>query len=409
MVAMVNCILGLLLGHSAFKLIDAFTRGFGIPSSRKTYSELSAYYLNSALESLADQRGWTNSAYHNVHFLDPTETTTTDDDNTRSMPLYPLNAVYIPHTGVNHTLNNVERRNVQMALDLVSTQIEGYFCATPACMDTGKLSTMGTLMKAIDIQPIQDATTGEILRVIVTCEPVETVVICCIENPATPSSRLQQPSEYLRAKVKSRTDMDDCTLSVHDENNGELKRLRTELTQVYNHVRNLYIQGNGAQDLPRFSIDKLSQSLPFLNHGNFTRNELWKVAQIWQTLCYTIREGRQIQLSSDRNELMVASAIKKGGALKLPIRIDDLDPVDRRRVEELELAAHHEWIGLELDPCLDLLVFISLSSYENRLTFLGDLIIRERKRLEQAALLQPHEDTVNKLLPTPRKGAWFEG
>lgn len=38
-----------------------------------------------------------------------------DDDEIKKMPLYPLGAVHIPHSGENHTLVNIEKRNVRMA------------------------------------------------------------------------------------------------------------------------------------------------------------------------------------------------------------------------------------------------------------------------------------------------------
>jgi hypothetical protein len=133
----------------------------------------------------------------------------------------------------------------------------------------------------------------------------------------------------------------------------------------------------------------------------------WKAAQVWQTLCYTVREGRQINLSADRNELMVAAASTKGGPLKLPIHAEDLSPAVRFQLHEMEREAQSDFVKLGLDPCLDFQVMIGMSYSKDRLEFLSRMIARERRRLEAlpSDLIEPK----GKSNEQTRKGAWFEG
>ena len=77
-------------------------------STKKTYSA----DLDTAYEFLAKDR---------LEWFDPTDTnyikTDTDIDyEVKRMPLYPLGAVHVPYSGENHTLINIEPKNVKMAM-----------------------------------------------------------------------------------------------------------------------------------------------------------------------------------------------------------------------------------------------------------------------------------------------------
>ena len=85
---------------------------------------LHAHSLITAMEALAEERSVTDLAYRDLQWFDPStqrDDIPTDDRISITMPLYPLPAVYLPTTAVNHTLNNVEPRNIQMALWILKT------------------------------------------------------------------------------------------------------------------------------------------------------------------------------------------------------------------------------------------------------------------------------------------------
>ena len=77
-------------------------------STKKTYSS----DLDTAYEYLAKDR---------FEWFDPSDTNyiKTDIDisyEVKRMPLYPLGAVHVPYSGENHTLINIEPKNVKMAM-----------------------------------------------------------------------------------------------------------------------------------------------------------------------------------------------------------------------------------------------------------------------------------------------------
>jgi len=75
-------------------------------STKKTYSS----DLDTAYEYLAKDR---------FDWFDPADTNYIKTDinyEVKRMPLYPLGAVHVPYSGENHTLINVEPKNVKMAM-----------------------------------------------------------------------------------------------------------------------------------------------------------------------------------------------------------------------------------------------------------------------------------------------------
>ena len=208
--------------------------------------------------------------YKHIQWFDPTSHTGTtesesavesadDGDNdistkTMIVPLYPLSEVYVPssstssqgegddatsNTNTNHyyTLNNIEPKNIQMALDLISQIKESddsddrIFCVVLYAIDTGNIANVGTLLRIVDydIQYNDYNDKSKITKVQLTCETVVNtsrsnsisdddnesheydhehdvglVQIVSIENPSAASKiqRLKRSTEYLRAKVK---------------------------------------------------------------------------------------------------------------------------------------------------------------------------------------------------------------
>lgn len=324
-------------------------------------------------------------------------TTETEDEDSEVMPLYPLGATYLPSM-TNHTLNNVEPRNIQMAQDL---QKGGRFCVTLVAADSGRLSSVGTVMRILELEPHERE--GVVQRIIVKCRAEESVDICGVVNPeaADREQRLRQPTSYLKARVRRRTILPSSPV--------DIGLIASDVVKDYNFVRSAYLNGVGARELPPFALEHLASALPEWNNDDLsTDSAFWEAALVWQTLCYTVREGRQIILSADRNELMVAAASAKGGPLKLPIHVSDLSPTDRFRLQELERQAHSDYLAMGLDPCLDFQVMLAMNSFEERLRFLLKLISRERRRLEKVAL-EPVVGEKEDELQRNRTGAWFEG
>jgi hypothetical protein len=408
---------------------------------------LSAHSLQTSLEFLADERSMRgDAAYKGLSWFDPMESIDLNGVNDYScltLPLYPLSATYLPAMGVNHTLNNVQPKNICMALDLAATTAastsdsttDGRFCVALNTVDTGKIATVGVIMRVLQIEPQERD--GTVVRIKVTCRCEEIVNILRVENPdaASLENRIRRSDNYLVARVQpyqsrssspvslesspTTTTTADSTTTTTSREDGddsginESNFVARKLVDDYNAVRQLYLDGTGKNDLPPFALTTLTKDLPALSLSSssllLTDTALfWQTAQMWQTLCNTVRECRQMRLSVDRNEIMIATAMKKGGPLKLPVHMEDLGPSDRRQLEEMEVEAQREWVALGLDPCLDFQVLLTLEEAEDRVAFLGRMIHRERLRLEEVAR-QPAPSVEEKAEPEPqRKGAWFD-
>ncbi|EEC47096.1 predicted protein [Phaeodactylum tricornutum CCAP 1055/1] len=413
--------------------VTELRRGFlpTIQTGCSSATSLLAYHpLSTALEQIANERSIRDSSYRKLSWLDPTTASprlsqdiAVDKDasqagpNTASeevLPLYPLQAVYVPtetslkHSHfTNYTLNNVEPRNIRMALDLWDnkTASNRRFCSVLRCVDSGRLATIGTVLRIVALETQYGAVDPTIvLRVIVKCVAEELVEIAGIENPeaATQEARLLGRPEYLQARIKKRTLPEEAD----DFRSGEAQWL-VQFTQDYHAVRNFYLGGVGTKDIPHFALSTVEDSLPIWTEADFTPCKFWQIAETWQRLCYTVREGRQIMLSSNRNELMVTAALGKGGPLQLPIHMEDLSVNERQAIQTLEEKARDAWLELRLDPCMDFQILIALPTHHERVAFLANLVSRERRRLTELALSSPIEKRVDETSELPRKGAWF--
>lgn len=355
-----------------------------------------AFLLSTSFEWLAVERAM-DTPYGNFSWFSPTERPIENEQDGKVMPLYPLGACYMPSNSTNYTLNNVEPRNIQMAQDLSEG---GRFCAVLCASDTGRLASVGTVMRVVELEPYEQA--GVLRRITIRCCAERLVDICSIVNPEASSleSRLRRSREYLKARVKSKS-MAPC-------GHGESEAIASQIIDHYDVVRSAYLEGDGARDLPPFALRHLTEALPPWTVDDLvTEQGFWTAAEVWQTLCSTVREGRQMALSADRNELMVAAAAAKGGPLKLPIHASDLSPADRFQLQELERQAQSDFVALGLDPCLDFQVLLGMTSPIDRLTFLSRMIARERRRLD--AMPSESLETKGNSDELQRKGAWFEG
>ena len=379
--------------------------------------------LNTAFEWLSEER-YDDDAYRGVSWIDPalqvpvpTITSPTRNGNfddslltpSMLMPLYPLSATYLPVRGTNFTLNNVEPRNLQMALDLMDddhsndSKGEGNkcFCAVLCASDTGRIASVGTVLKILDIA--KQERDGQLVRIVVTCQPQQAVEICSIENPTAASyeQRLRRSPEYLKARVRPLQPHTKAGQSSTDA------RIMSQLVEDFGLVKTMYQLGVGSHKMPPQALVKIADALPIWTTSDFESGDqaFWNAAQVWQSLCYTVRHGRQMILSADRNELMVAAASEKGGPLKLPIHMEELDPDARRKIQTMEVQAQVEFFDLKLDPTLDFQAMISLASRVERIQLLSQLVSRERRRLESVARQTKPIETNEP--EEPPKGAWF--
>lgn len=361
-------------------------------------STLRAFSLTSALESLVN-----DNIAGVIQWIEVTESEDTpleSDSGCHIVPLYPLSACYLP-TG-QHQLRNTEPRNLKMAHDL---GIGGRFCVVFSALDTGRIASVGTIFRILHMDPQNDPASGELTRILLTCEAEELVDLRNINNPevAEWENRLKRSNEYLIATVSPRPDA--------MTNSGRLQQIYSAMLEDYNLVSHMYKNGVGAEDLPPFSRERLEDVLPSRPlDGPIDASNFWQMAQDWQTLCYTVREGHQIALVSDRNEMLIDAAMRKGGPLNLPVHVEDLLLEDRQKVQDLEVQAQQCWLSQNLDPSIDFQALLSFNTYDERLEHFASMIHRERKRLERRLQIQSNDnkDLDRKMENKPNKGAWFD-
>ena len=440
-----------------FQLAGAGTAG----SSRSALSS-----LTTALEWIAEDREQRSKAnnsttknipYQSITWIDPSSSSSSPSDllasrisnESRSgewiMPLYPLEATYLP-SGTNHTLNNVEPRNIQMALDLLQDQDENdgdgngapvrSFCAVLRAVDTGRITSLGTILRILEARP-QYNENDDIVRIQLHCctEKDVLVEVMGIENPkaASRESRLRKSPEYLRARVRpirfndigTAETIDFTTNDSKDGEQQEQQQMINQLSRDWDLVKTMYSLGIGSQQLlPPDSLTKLAMGIPdwrVLTSSNDGISSFWKIAEAWQSICYTIREGQRQYWLAERNEQMVAASIAQGGPLKLPIHLEDLPPVVRQNLQQLDCQAQERFWDRGLDPCLDFYILLTLPTMNDRISFLAGLVARERSKLEELArdytsttksveeeVYDDDEDELDGLPPPPRRGAWFE-
>ena len=374
-------------------------RGTG---SWKTSSSTRLHHqLNTNLEWLFEERYESNLEYYqSITWHDPSKPLISREDSTNdngeagespfeTMPLYPLGATYVPAMDVNHTLNNVEPRNVKMALDLIETEVATNkppdFCTVLVAADTGRIASVGTVMTIVDYEIQKDYDSpSRVSRIKLICQAQGICDISDIVNPGAFSkeNRIRRSPEYLRSKVLRRPMAP--TLTKSDAGSSQ-ELLSEQLVDDFSMLQLMYQLDIGMPDeaLPPGALQQLGNAMP--SWKDYTSEQFWNAAQDWQSLCYTIRQGYQSMLNTERNEQMIAAATAKGGPLKLPIHLGDLDPEVRRQIQEMENETYGDYLKLGLEPCLDFQALISLSNRQDQIAFLSQMISKEKRRVEAAA------------------------
>lgn len=347
------------------------------PHPRRTESCKLAFDLSSAFEWLSEDR-YQDPGYSHIQWIDLQQRSesSTLPSGAMTVPLYPLGACYL-QSGINQTLNNIEPQNLKMAQDLLQ-QESPLFCVTLRAMDTGRVAHIGTLMRILDAD--EQYVDDRLVRIRLTCRPEQLVQISEILNGEAFSlqNRLQKSSEYLQARVHPLEEIMDSRDGWDDE-------IVQTMIDNFNMIKTIYQLQIGGADFPPSTLFQLGNAMSTWDTSTFSSSStFWQAAQEWQSICYTIRQGRQAMLSIHRNELMVEAAAALG-PLKLPIHLEDLPPTVQRQVQMMEVEFQKQFLELGMDPCLDFQALISLPDTRKRVLCLSHWIARERRRLEVVA------------------------
>lgn len=307
-------------------------------------------------------------------------------DGVVSMPVYPLGAVYVPHSGVSHTLVNTEERNVRMATDLLTDEWDdSLFCVALRARDTGRLGSVCTVMRQVEVDNRTmsgfRSWPGDIMP------PLKRVVTKCLAVGIAEIDRIRNPDakgdEYLVADVKLRNLPNDVMDNPRD------LLVCEKLVEDYQRVRSIYVdsQSISQNELPKFARKEVA-SLPNYRIDDVTSEaQFWAVVETWQMLCNTIRQSKQTQVQGMLNELSVEAAMQLDGPLELPVKRERLPSIVQKQLEEIEQAELLQFIDLGMEPVLDFQELLTMTSHTDRLRKLSRMISWERSRLETKEML----------------------
>mmetsp|Transcript_14789 Transcript_14789/g.19301 ORF Transcript_14789/g.19301 Transcript_14789/m.19301 type:complete len:433 (-) Transcript_14789:259-1557(-) len=364
--------------------------------------------LSTSYEWLANERGF------HIEWMDPEESDDGcsvgisassierdyDDGLALSeIPVYPLDACYLPICSSKSPvmrneedyaiLRNVEPRNVKMAQDLIQKNEEDrVFCAVMRANDTGRIATVGTLMRIVsyDEQLLWD---GTIARIVLKCKPEKLVHIVRILNPEAWSreNRIKMSNEYLLANLlvmNVARDQSKCmTYKKTQDQCADIIKMYDNIKQVYESVGAGTVSADvkkrlDMDDLPPFALEALS-SLPIMTSISVeNEHSFWSAAFIWQKVCFTVREAKRINLQALINELTIEVAMKSGGPLNLPVHREDLPFEKRMELNQIEHNATQEFISKSnMDPSLNFQHLLSVSSTSERISSLHRMLSME--------------------------------
>ncbi|KAL3805514.1 hypothetical protein ACHAW5_011185 [Stephanodiscus triporus] len=375
--------------------------GLSLYIARSNYSESATKRsyssdLDSAYEWLAKDRFLNEPEKHvEIRWFHPNAAIADDDDTcyggnnytkVKRMPLYPLGAVHIPHSGENYTIINIEPRNVKMAMDLMNkTRGNALFCATLRARDTNRFASVGTIMQIIDTDDLYGCRlrSGEssnempaLNRVVAICRAVEVADILSIEECAN------NEYDYLIAKVRVRDD--HCHAMTESESDDHLDFIARQIIDDYQTVRSIYInsQSLASNELPPYARSAVKTLPTFDEDVIHDETKFWKMVETWQMLCNTIRQSKRSKLLSVVNELSVTAAMQAEGPLELPVKRQKLPLIVQKQLEDIEQSASKDFMELGMDPVLDFQEILNMRRHTGRVEKLASMIQRERSRLE---------------------------
>jgi hypothetical protein len=341
-----------------------------------------------------------------------------DDPMTLRVPIYPVSAVHLPSSAF-HTLHNTEFKNIKMARDLNANEwtitLNGRnqsggnprydeekngaiaetkhkcFVLTLLAQDTGRIASIGTLMEVIHMKETY-ANDKTLIRIVVECRAIDTVQIQGLEREAVGS-----PNDYLIGKVTRLGEIQNTNYPPPIDPTLLDIRLN-QIVEDYAAVRSMYIHTDGvaSRELPPYARDAVQSNLPAFTKEDFVR-QFWNVAECWQMLCNTVREARRSELQAEMNEIMVDAASKKKGPLQLPVKRTDLPEDVQVLLGRMEKKQSEDFLSCGMDACLDFQALLGMrlkhegnchKIQTERILFLGDLIKREKERLDMKERLK---------------------
>ena len=288
----------------------------------------------------------------------PTNAATT----TQRYPLYPLRATYMPCGSVE--LRNTEPRNVRMCKETE------YFVASLLNADGASCAAVGTLLRIDGVENATRDNTGQVLA-----RPRDAPRALRVRCTAVGRRRLvgiRNGDAYFDAGARLRGEFLVGEFEAYDDDES------TDTTP--DAASALAFLARSLQGDERKVVEEAATLA--------TAETSWRALELWQRYCATRLATAAADARADRDELLIDAALRRGGAITVPVDISTLPPDDRRRILENDERAADALEQLEIADAAAFQALLEERSATARLGALAAGALREGSRLAQRAALQ---------------------
>ena len=281
---------------------------------------------------------------------------------TQRYPLYPLRATYMPCGSVE--LRNTEPRNVRMCKETE------YFVASLLNADGASCAAVGTLLRIDGVENATRDNTGQVLA-----RPRDAPRALRVRCTAVGRRRLvgiRNGDAYFDAGARLRGEF--LVGDFADYEDEESADATPDAASA------LAFLARSLQGDERKVVEEAATLA--------TAETSWEALELWQRYCTTRLATAAVDARADRDELLIDAALRRGGAITVPVDITTLPPDDRRRILENDERASDALRQMELADATAFQALLEERSATERLAALAAGALREGSRLAQRAALQ---------------------
>jgi hypothetical protein len=278
-------------------------------------------------------------------------------------PLYPLRATYMPCGSVE--LRNTEPRNVRMC-----KETEYFVASLLNAEDGASCAAVGTLLRIDGVENATRDNTGQVLA-----RPRDAPRALRVRCTAVGRRRLvgiRNGDAYFDAGARLRGEF--LVGDFADYEDEESADATPDAASA------LAFLARSLQGDERKVVEEAATLA--------TAETSWEALELWQRYCTTRLATAAVDARADRDELLIDAALRRGGAITVPVDITTLPPDDRRRILENDERAADALEQLEIADATAFQALLEERSATARLAALAAGALREGSRLAQRAALQ---------------------
>ena len=278
-------------------------------------------------------------------------------------PLYPLRATYMPCGSVE--LRNTEPRNVRMC-----KETEYFVASLLNAEDGASCAAVGTLLRIDGVENATRDNTGQVLA-----RPRDAPRALRVRCTAVGRRRLvgiRNGDAYFDAGARLRGEF--LVGDFADYEDEESADATPDAASA------LAFLARSLQGDERKVVEEAATLA--------TAETSWEALELWQRYCTTRLATAAVDARADRDELLIDAALRRGGAITVPVDITTLPPDDRRRILENDERAADAQEQLETADATAFQALLEERSATARLAALAAGALREGSRLAQRAALQ---------------------